>query len=133
MMNLHKERRQPLRLFWLWLGIGCCLVLFVIYQSLTSSPLESELVTNDKIGHLLAYFFLMAWFVQLYHRRLHLVLLLGFIAMGVVIEILQGQTGHRYFEYIDMLANSSGALIAWLFGNSRLSNLLLQLEQHCLK
>ena len=37
----------------------------------------------------------------------------GLIAMGVAVEILQGWSGYRYFEYADMLANSSGVLAAW--------------------
>lgn len=129
MMN----ERSQLRWFslWLWLGIG--LVVIVFYQSLSAAPIESPgFEGGDKLGHFLAYFCLMSWFIQLYKRSVHLRLLIIFIAQGVLIEILQGQTGYRMFEYADMLANTAGACLAWALAMSSYQNLLLRFEHRYL-
>ena len=34
----------------------------------------------------------------------------GFIAMGIALEFLQGMTGYRTFDLLDMLANAVGVL-----------------------
>jgi len=55
----------------------------------------------------------MSWFAVVLHGSSRHLSVLGLIAMGVLVEILQGWSGYRYFEYADMLANSSGVLAAW--------------------
>ncbi len=122
--------RQPLSGFILWWWLGLFLVLFVVYQSLTPAPVEvGRFEYSDKVGHFLIYFVLMSWFVQLYQRRSHLLLLFLFIAMGVVIEILQGQTGYRLFEFGDITANTLGALSAWGLAATAYATLLLRTEK----
>ncbi len=122
--------KQPLRAFGLWWGLGFGLVVFVFYQSLTPTPVElSQLQNSDKLGHFLAYFMLMSWFVQLYQRRAHLLLLLLFTLMGISIEILQGQSSYRLFELGDIAANSLGALFAWGLAGSAYATLLLRAER----
>lgn len=122
--------RQPLRWFGLWHGAGWLLVVWVIYESLTPSPFQTQGIQfGDKIGHFCAYFMMMGWFAQLYHRSRHLLFLAGFVTLGVVLEFLQGQTGYRAFEYADMAANSLGALSSWLLAGGSLSSLLLRLER----
>jgi glycopeptide antibiotics resistance protein len=37
----------------------------------------------------------------------------GFIAMGIAIEFLQGMTGYRHFDVLDMVANGLGVLLGW--------------------
>ena len=106
--------RQPLRWFCLWFVLGWLLVLWVVYQSLTPSPVQAPSVLyGDKLGHFSAYFLMMAWFAQLYARPRYLLLLIFFILLGVVIEILQSQTSYRLFEFADMIANSLGVVTAW--------------------
>jgi len=120
-----------LHYFKLWLGVGWLLVMTMCYLSLTSSPPEFhiEFKSIDKLGHFLAYFILMFWFAQLYKAsRTRLFYVLFFILMGVVLEILQGLGGIRYFEYYDMLANSLGVALAWFITKGRLNNLLLSFE-----
>jgi len=34
----------------------------------------------------------------------------GFIAMGIALEFLQGMTGYRTFDVLDMAANAAGVL-----------------------
>ncbi len=140
MINMHSIRHTALGKrrdlhwfdFWFWLGVGFVIVVF--YQSLSPSPIKSPgFEGGDKLGHLLIYFCLMSWFVQLYQRSLHLRLLIIFIALGVLLEILQGQTGYRMFEYADMLANTLGALLAWGLAATSYQNLLLKFECWYLK
>lgn len=127
------QRQQPLRLFAIWFSVGWLLVAMVIYLSLTAEPIPTPGVEfGDKIGHFLAYFTLMFWFSQLYHRNRHHVLLLLFIAMGAALEIAQSYTGYRSFQYSDMLANSAGALAGWLLAKTFCATLLLRFERQFL-
>jgi VanZ family protein len=122
--------RQPLRWFALWRGAGWLWLVWVIYESLTPTPMQTPGIEfGDKIGHFCAYFIMMGWFAQLYHRSRHGLFLLAFIALGVALEFLQGQSGYRAFEYADMAANSLGALSGWLLAAGSFSFLLLRLEQ----
>ena len=76
-------------------------------------PLQIKTVENgDKIQHFLAYGGLMLWFGFWFPSRLRLWLVL-FIAMGILIEFLQGLTPYRSFSVADMLANSIGALLLY--------------------
>lgn len=121
---------QPLRWFVIWAVAGALFVAWVIYESLAPDPIQTPgLMYGDKIGHFLAYFIMMGWFVQLFHRRHHGLLLVIFTLLGVMLEFLQGQSGYRLFEYGDMAANSLGALSAWLLAAGSFSMLLLRLEQ----
>jgi len=133
MPGFNNSRRQ-LAHFSLWWLCGVALVMLVFYLSLT--PVPSDVISvehSDKVGHFLSYFILMSWFVQLYQGSRHLLLLAMFIAMGLLIELLQGQTTYRLFEYADIAANSLGALFAWGLARTAYASLLLRLEQRVLK
>ena len=107
---------------WLW-------VVVTFYISLTPHPPEPVTFENaDKPEHMLTYCFLMLWFCQLRYRRI--LLALAFVAMGVGLEMLQGMTGYRFFEYADMLANSTGVLLGWILARTRLGRTLELLERH---
>lgn len=122
--------RQPLRWFGLWCGLGWLFVVWVIYESLTPNPIQTPGIEfGDKIGHFVAYFLMMGWFVQLYQRSRQLLFLMLFIALGVALEFVQGWTGYRAFEYADMAADTLGAGFAWLLARGPFSSLLLRLEQ----
>jgi VanZ family protein len=70
---------------------------------------------NDKWHHALAYFACMFCWGQWFTRPLpRLKLAIIFIAMGALIECLQGLTAYRFFEWLDMLANAVGVALAWL-------------------
>jgi VanZ family protein len=70
---------------------------------------------NDKWHHALAYFAGMFCWGQWFTRPLpRLKLAIFFIAMGALIECLQGLTSYRFFEWLDMLANAVGVALAWL-------------------
>lgn len=86
----------------------------IVFLSLTPRPPQIDVEYGDKLGHLLAYGLLMFWFCFLYrYRYTRLAYGLGWIAMGVALEFVQGATGTRSFEVADMIANSLGVLLGW--------------------
>jgi VanZ family protein len=95
----------------LYVGVGWAMVAAIVWLSLTPAPLRVDIESSDKLGHLAAYGVLMFWFAQLYARRMPWAA--AFVAMGVVLEFLQGWLGYRSFEVLDMLANSGGVLLGW--------------------
>jgi len=123
-----------LKLNTLWLIIGYAMVAFVVYSSLESAPIEViNFEGSDKVMHMTAYFGLMGWFLQIYHaRKAQIILACAFIAMGVILEILQGLGGVRFFEFYDMLANSTGVLLAWSLVKTPFPQLLQYIESKVL-
>ena len=119
----------PLRFERLWIILGSGFVLLVIYLSLSPDPPDFGMPEGLKIGHLLAYGWLMIWFAQIYRptgRRL--LLAAAFCALGIVLEYLQGTTGYRGFEYSDMLINSTGVALGLALAHTPLQNGLRMLE-----
>ena len=124
----------------LWLAIGWSLVGFVIFLSLASPPSSSNLENTflnfliklpyiDKVGHLIAYFILMGWFAQIYQTpRQRISYLVGFILLGILLEILQGLGGIRTADWTDELANSFGVLLAWQVTKKHFNEILFNLE-----
>lgn len=114
-----------------WLTGGWLLVSLIVYLSLTPHPPEPMSFPNaDKLEHGVAYASLSLWFCQIYLSFRHrAVVMAALIAMGVVIEFLQGWGGYRYFEYADMLANSIGALCGFLLACSPLGRVFVWIEK----
>jgi len=80
----------------------------VAVVSLMPAP---DVGVNDKLSHLLAYFLLAGWFGLLARSRMVLGwTVVALIAYGMIIELLQAQTGHRFAEWGDVVANSAGRL-----------------------
>jgi len=124
---------RDLKFRYLWLTIGCAMVLFVIYETLTPNPVEMDVAYSDKLMHTLGYFILMGWFIQLFQQK-KILLMLGvfFIAMGIGLEFLQKAGGVRYFEINDMIANASGVVLATLLLKTPLAEALLWFEKRVL-
>jgi VanZ family protein len=119
-----------LRFLRLWQGIGALLIAFVVYESLTPHPIEVPLPQGDKYGHILAYATLMAWFAQIYlGRSARTAWAVGFVAMGIGLEFLQGLTDYRSFEIADMIANAVGAGIGWCAVQTPLKSALARVER----
>jgi VanZ family protein len=119
----------PLKFERLWITLGMGFVLVVIYLSLTPDPPDLGMPEGLKIGHVLAYGWLMLWFAQIYRatgRRL--LLAAAFCSLGIVLEYLQGMTDYRGFEYSDMLINSAGAALGLALAHTPLQNGLRTLE-----
>ena len=90
-------------------------------------PLEVDLSEGrDKWSHWLAYGAMMLWFGMLHRKRARIALAL--VAMGVLIEFLQGQTGYRSFDVHDMAANAVGVLSGWAVALTPLGQTLNWLE-----
>lgn len=127
---MSQSNHTPLKYKLLWLSIGYLMVVFVIYSSLSTSDLVLDIKVSDKLMHVLGYFGLMGWFMQIYRgRRAGFLLAVVFIAMGVALEFLQDLGGVRYFEVADMFANTLGVLLAWALSYTPVAGILLWLER----
>jgi VanZ family protein len=123
---------KPFRRPRLWLGLWWLAVAVVAVLSLVSPPeLPSTPAGSDKLGHLLAYFVLMAAAVQLFPRRLHRWRVAGaLVAMGMLLELLQGGlTATRMQDPWDALANTLGVLAGFATAATPLRDLLLRLDR----
>ena len=101
-----------MRLLGLALGWGWAAA--IVWLSLTSRPPQVDVQFGDKIGHFGAYGLLMGWFCLLYPRfPTRLKFAIGFIAMGVGLEFVQGHLGYRTYDVMDMTANTIGVLLGW--------------------
>ncbi|MDY6992125.1 MAG: hypothetical protein SVR94_05890 [Pseudomonadota bacterium] len=128
------DSTHTLRLRLLWLSLGWGLVLIVIRLSLMPpTPATQSLFSipyGDKLAHFLIYFLLMGWFMQIYHTaRQRLSYMIGFITLGIILELLQDTGGVRHGDWRDAIANSVGVLCAWQLTKKRFADLLLTLEQ----
>ena len=115
-----------------WLTLGWLWVAAVFFISLIPLPPQPFILYGvDKLQHALAYSLLMLWFCQVYVVLGTCIrLLLMLVTMGVIIEILQGMSGYRSFEYADMLANLIGVLIGWGLMRTRMGRIFTTLENH---
>ena len=128
-----KTRNPELRYRTVWLVLGYLLIALVVYLSLTSSPVAISvgLPYQDKLLHGLAYFSLTFWFLQIYHFRHQVVLLVILIfGLGLLLEYLQAFGSSRYSEAGDMLANVIGICAAAALARTRLRFVLVRLESY---
>jgi VanZ family protein len=129
---MFAEAVPDLKLRFLWLGIGYALVVLVVFLSLTSSPVELELVFpyQDKLFHVIAYFTLMAWFSQIYHDKFQRnMIAVVFVFMGVTLEYLQSFDANRYSEFADIVANITGVALGLALALTGAKNILLRVEK----
>jgi VanZ family protein len=111
-----------LKLARFWYLLGGLMLLLVGLVSLMPVP---DTGVNDKFSHLVTYFILGGWFGLLAASRVSLGwTIVGLIAYGMLIELLQGMTTHRYAEWGDVLANAGGTLAGILLYFSALPRLL---------
>ena len=97
-----------------WLAGGWLVCAAIVWLSLMPSPPSVAFEYSDKLGHFVAYGALMYWFCQLYaSRTARLGYAIGFAAMGIALEFIQGALGYRSFEVADMGANALGVLLGW--------------------
>ena len=111
-----------LKLVKIWYLLGGFMLLAVGTVSLMPVP---DVGVNDKLSHLVTYFFLGGWFSLLATNRVSLGwTIIGLIAYGILLELLQGMTAYRYAEWGDVLANASGTMAGILMYFSPLPRLL---------
>jgi len=105
-----------------WYAIGACMLIAVAFVSLAPMPATG---VSDKLAHLLTYAVLAGWFALIARDRLVLGWsMLGLIGYGMLIEVLQAQTGYRYAEWADVLANGIGCIVGSLVYLTPLPSLL---------
>ena len=102
---------QRLAVFLFWPALA-----LVVWGELTPHPPDILSGTSDKLLHFTAYFGLAALAaLALRTRRAVLIAVLGLVALGGVLEILQSFTG-RDAEWLDEAANSLGVALGALVG-----------------
>ena len=94
------------------LAIAFAMLIFIF--SLVHINTSEISIFNDKILHFLAYFCLANFVLKASEATKVSYLLIIILSMGVLIEIIQGNLGLRYFEYMDIIANSLGILAGFL-------------------
>lgn len=123
------SRTFPLKWLALWVAMGASLAAAVVYLSLAPVSISLPSPYGDKLAHVALYATLMFWLLQIYdgrHRRVAIALAL--LALGCALEVIQGYTGYRSFEYADMAANAIGVAAGWLAAPPRMPNMLLRVE-----
>jgi VanZ family protein len=105
---------RPLRWrgFWLAAGIlGTCYGLYLALRPPGGQP--PWFPGSDKVQHGLSYVAMGLWYAALFERRYLLRVALGLFTFGVVVEILQAAMPYgRAAEWVDLLANSAGIVVA---------------------
>ena len=123
---------RPLRWIRLYIALGGLYVGAIIYFCLIPHPpkVAPDWPNVDKLEHLVAFGLMMAWFGQLaVERRLRAGLALSFMALGGLIEILQGAMAlGRSMEFSDFAADMLGVWLAHWATRGGGGQLLLMLE-----
>jgi hypothetical protein len=123
-------RVEPLRYVHAWTTLGIGFVLLVIYLSLAAPPPDIDLPDVFDVGHIVAYFWLMIWFAQIHRSAGHRwAFAAGFGAMGIALEYIQGMTGYRQFDYVDMVRNFIGIATGLALAHTSLQNVLYRVER----
>ena len=101
----------------LWRSLFALAIALVVVLSLVPNDAlrQVDFIGNDKLGHGLAYFTLMAFAVQLRDQRGEWTrAAFWLLLMGIVIEWLQHQSGLRRADIRDVYANASGIVLGAL-------------------
>ena len=89
--------------------MGIVMLMAVAFVSLMPAP---DVGVSDKLSHLLTYFLLAGWFGLLARNPVILGwTVVALIVYGMIIELLQGQTGYRFAEWGDVVANGVGCVM----------------------
>jgi len=93
------------------------MVLLVINLSLLRLPATTtQIPDGDKLIHLITYMLLCYWFLHAYWQKPYWILW-GLILLGTTLECLQSFTSYRQFEWLDLLMNITGVVVAHLLFN----------------
>jgi glycopeptide antibiotics resistance protein len=100
--------------------LGLAITMAVVYFYLNPDyPMKQSIANTllgDKIIHLFSFGLLMYSF-SLFWKQGHIRILLGicFVLLGVGLEMLQAPMGGGQFEFGDIIANTFGVAIGYLF------------------
>ena len=108
--TVHARKAPTWRRLWLWQTLGWLGVATVALLSLLPLPqMGPQLPNGDKWQHLLAYATMALYFAQWANSPAQrLWQALSLLALGGLLELLQGLTSYRQMELWDLLANASG-------------------------
>ncbi len=70
---------------------------------------------NDLFLHFIAYGGVMWSFTQGYPESRMGKLMVGLAVWGALLEVVQGMTSYRLFEWADIAANTTGVILGWAF------------------
>ncbi|MBT8141762.1 MAG: hypothetical protein HKN88_08875 [Gammaproteobacteria bacterium] len=101
---------------YVWIILGLLLTGTITYLSLIPLRTEVPFGLSDKVVHFVIYFTVTIWFVGIVQQRFFWLLGLVFFVFSYAIEVLQGMTTYRRFEWSDLLANGVGIAVALLLG-----------------
>jgi VanZ family protein len=125
--TVGKTASPSLRLAALWYTLAALMLIAVAVLSLMPAP---DTGVSDKLAHLVTYFVLGGWFAVIARdRRVLGWSLIGLFAYGLLIELLQSQTGYRFAEWGDVLANASGSVVGCLLYFTPLRRLMRFIDQ----
>jgi len=124
---------KPLKFRFLWTLIGYTLIILVVLSLSPSSTLPADFPQADKLLHIFAYGILMLWFAQLHPKSRYGGWAGGFIALGILVEVLQLPVATRTGDVWDVAANSLGIILSWGLALMGMNTLLHQFEEWCLK
>ena len=125
---------RRIKLAKVWFGLGCVLILLIIYFSLTPHAYIPDRDHADKLFHTAGYLILTLWWMQLYSNPImRLLLVIAFSLLGVGIEIIQSFHPLRYFDVYDMMANCFGITFGWSFGFTWMGSILYKVESFFLR
>lgn len=95
--------------FWLTLSL-------VALMSMLAIPSKQIFQWQDKLSHLVVYMVLF-WLLIMAYGKLWRLMSLGVLLafFGGLIEVAQSFTGYRQAEWLDLLANIAGILVAAFF------------------
>jgi VanZ family protein len=114
---MQKPIKNLLRDNGIWLAIASTLGIAFLSLMRTKGFPVVHISNIDKLFHAIAYLVLtLSWLLTFKKRQYKYYILLACIIYGIFIEVLQTKlTTYRTGDFIDILANTAGALLAFLF------------------
>jgi len=114
----------------LWLGFGWALLIAVTVGSLLPGVDRLNVDMHDKVMHFSSYFLLMIWFAGLYERTRHyFVIALILVALGIALDLMQGQMPYRQFDLLDIVANTAGVMSGFILALFAMGGWCLRIER----
>ena len=113
-MNQTRRGGEPvraLRFARFWQATAWLLLTAVVVMSLIPVPPSPPVLTWDKSQHAVSWGVLSWWFLQAWEGRRPMGWCLFLLATAALVELLQGTTGYRTSDWLDMLANTVGLAI----------------------